>query len=164
MKLQLKAFFQRRVLEPILNQLRQGTSPRKIALSIALGTTIGIFPILGSTTLLCALAAFILKLNQPSIQLFNYLASPIQIITIPLFVRMGEWIFRADPMSFSVTALKDQFLLNPVQFMEKFGLSGAHGIAAWFLVAPAMAFTIYCITHPLLKTAAVRSGLGAENV
>lgn len=159
----MNQFFQRRVIDPIIHQLRQGITPKKIALSIALGSAVGIFPIFGSTTLLCALAAYFLKLNQPSIQLFNYLVSPIQIIFIPIFVRVGEWLFRAEHISFSVLELKDQFLASPVHFMEKFGLAGAHGIAAWILIAPVASLAIYSLTHPILKSAAGSLGKGHEN-
>ena len=63
----------RNVLVPIVDLLRQGITPEKIALSIALGAVLGIFPVLGSTTLLCAAAAFILRLNMPAIQVVNFL-------------------------------------------------------------------------------------------
>ena len=52
-----RSFWRRRVVEPIAGQLKQGITPEKIALTIALGMALGIFPILGSTMLLCALAA-----------------------------------------------------------------------------------------------------------
>src|ERR1700722_17675930 len=46
----LRALWRRRVLELAMAQLRQGITPRKIALTIALGVTLGLFPILGTTT------------------------------------------------------------------------------------------------------------------
>jgi len=63
----------RNILVPIVDLLRQGITPEKIALSVALGAVLGIFPVLGSTTLLCAAAAFILRLNMPPIQVVNFL-------------------------------------------------------------------------------------------
>ncbi|MFP5305375.1 MAG: DUF2062 domain-containing protein, partial [Gammaproteobacteria bacterium] len=72
-------FWQRRVVAPIVAQLRQGITPEKIALTLALGAVLGIFPILGSTTLLCAVAGVWLRLNQPVIQIVNYFMYPLQI-------------------------------------------------------------------------------------
>jgi uncharacterized protein (DUF2062 family) len=47
--------------------------PRKISLCIALGFALGVFPVLGMTTLLCAFSAFALRLNLPAIQVVNFL-------------------------------------------------------------------------------------------
>jgi uncharacterized protein (DUF2062 family) len=52
-----EGFFSRRLVRPLLNLLRQGVTPEKIALSVALGVMLGVFPVLGATTALCALAA-----------------------------------------------------------------------------------------------------------
>jgi uncharacterized protein (DUF2062 family) len=64
-----ESFLYRRLVRPILELLRQGVTPGKIALSLALGVVLGVFPVLGSTTALCTLAAITLRLNLPAIQL-----------------------------------------------------------------------------------------------
>src|ERR1700749_597439 len=58
----LKKFWRERVLGLIIAQLTQGVTPQKIALTIALGANLGVFPILGSTTLICGMVGFCLKL------------------------------------------------------------------------------------------------------
>ncbi len=64
-----------RWLRPFIKLLRQGVSPEKIALTISLGIILGVTPVLGSTVLLCTLAAIVLRLNLPAIQLVNGLVS-----------------------------------------------------------------------------------------
>src|SRR5271170_5226225 len=96
----LKKFWQERVIALIVAQFTQGFTPQKIALTVALGFNLGIFPILGATTALCAIAGIWFKLNQPVIQLVNWLASPLQLAMILVFVRIGEWLVRAQPVSF----------------------------------------------------------------
>ena len=66
-------FFHRRVVAPIVALLTQGITPGKIALSLAFGITLGVFPVLGTTTLLCVAAALMFGLNLPAIQLVNWL-------------------------------------------------------------------------------------------
>ena len=66
----------RRIVIPILDLLRQGIIPEKIALSIALGITLGVTPVLGSTTILCLLAAVLFRLNLPAIQLVSWVSVP----------------------------------------------------------------------------------------
>ncbi len=41
-------------------------TPEKMALSLALGGALGVFPALGCTTLLCTLVAIVLRLNLPA--------------------------------------------------------------------------------------------------
>jgi uncharacterized protein (DUF2062 family) len=90
-----EGFLYRKLVRPLVDLLRQGVSPEKIALSVALGVTLGVFPVLGSTTALCALAAFALQLNLPAIQLVNYFVYPLQIALLIPFFRLGEKLFRA---------------------------------------------------------------------
>ena len=59
----------RRVALPILALLRLGASPERLAWSLAIGLVVGINPILGSTTFLCLLLAFLLRLNIAASQL-----------------------------------------------------------------------------------------------
>ena len=107
-------FWQRRVVAPIVAQLKQGITPEKIALTLALGAVLGIFPILGSTTLLCALAGMWLRLNQPVIQLVNYFVYPAQVALLLPFYRAGESLFGQPHVPiFSVTEL-----------MQRYGLLG----------------------------------------
>ena len=70
--------------------IRQGITPEKIAMSIALGVVLGTVPILGITTVLCAAAAVAFRLNVAAVQLANWLACPLQIVLlIPFFVMGG---------------------------------------------------------------------------
>lgn len=82
----LRGLIHRYVLEPILTLLRQGITPEKIALSLAFGIGLGIFPVLGVATILCTVIALALRLNLAAIQIVNYLASPVQLLLIIPFV------------------------------------------------------------------------------
>jgi hypothetical protein len=60
------------------------------------GAAIGVFPALGTTTALCALVAFIWRLNLPAIQIMNYFVYPIQLaLILPFFSRGRDFIWRA---------------------------------------------------------------------
>src|SRR5277367_3848606 len=97
-----EAFIQRKLVRPIIELLKQGVTPEKMALSLALGVTLGIFPALGWTTALCAIAALVLRLNLPAIQIVNYFMYPAQIALLIPFFRLGERIFRAPHLAISV--------------------------------------------------------------
>ena len=149
-------FFSRRIVAPVRKQICQGVSPKAISLAIALGSSTGVFPILGLSTVLGATIGFLTKLNQPILHTFSWLVYPIQILTIPFFVRMGESVFRAQPVPFSVPQLIERFQTDPTQFFKNFGMSGVHGIVAWLIVAPFLTLAILMIAWPLLEAATRR--------
>jgi hypothetical protein len=147
----LKKFWRERVVGLIGAQLTQGVTPQKIALTIALGINLAMFPILGSTTLLCAAVAFWLKLNQPIIQLVNWLAYPLQFAMLLPFIRIGEWLTRAPQVTFSIPQMLQKFHDAPGKFLGEFGMTGVHGIIAWLLIAPVLSALIYFTLLPPLK-------------
>ena len=100
-----QSFLYRKLILPLADLLRQGITPEKIALSLAIGICLGVFPVLGSTTALCALAAIVFRLNLPAIQLVNYLVYPLQLALIIPFIRFGEVLFGAPHVSLSLTII-----------------------------------------------------------
>lgn len=146
-------FFRRRVLDPILAQLKQGITPEKIALTLALGGVVGLFPILGATTLLCGALGVWLRLNQPIIQLVNYLVYPVQLLLLIPFYRAGEKLFGAEPVPiFSVTDLIARFQAGPWQFMVDYGMVGVYGMVVWGLMAVPATALLYFSLKPVLKS------------
>jgi apolipoprotein N-acyltransferase len=71
----------------------QGLSADKIALIVALGLVLGAFPVYGCPTILCGLAAIVLRLNLPALLLVNQMATPVQIALLVPLARTGSWIF-----------------------------------------------------------------------
>lgn len=139
-----ESWWRRRVLAPIVAQLKQGTTPKLIAITVAAGAVIGLFPILGTTTLLCGVVAAAFRLNQPVIQTVNYLLSPAQLALLFPFYRAGEKLFQQPPVPISsITALNERFWAGPLQFLIDYGLVALYGITVWALVAPLLFGVLY---------------------
>jgi uncharacterized protein (DUF2062 family) len=150
------SFVQRRLVRPVLDLLRQGVTPEKIALSIALGVALGVFPALGWTTILCALAAFALRLNLPAIQLVNYFMYPAQIALLLPFFRLGEKLFEAPHLPLSVPqiyALAKSNLWIAIAFLWS---TTWHAMVVWLLLAPFAVGAIYILLTPVLRKAVRR--------
>src|SRR5215469_5502642 len=148
-----------RIVALVIAQLVQGVTPQKIALSIALGISLGVFPILGTTTMLCAIAALRLKLNQPIIQLVNWLVYPLQLGLMLVFVRIGQWITHAPQMSLSIPELVQTLHDSPFKFMQEFGISALQGVLAWLFIAPIFtAIVFFALVPPLTALAPKRGG------
>jgi uncharacterized protein (DUF2062 family) len=146
-----RTFWQRRVRDPIVAQLTQGMTPEKIAETLAIGSCIALFPILGVTTLLCFLVGIVLRLNQPIIQLINQALWPVHISAIYLCVRLGETLFGAPHLRFSIRYMNSLFWDDRTMFLHRFGMTALYAIVAWALLAPFYIATVYYITLPLAR-------------
>lgn len=151
-------FWRRRVVGVVVAQLRQGITPDKIALTLALGAVLATFPILGSTTILCGIAAAVLRLNQPLIQLANWLCYPLQLILLIPYYRLGERLFGTPHLALSIPQLIERFDAGPLQFVKDFGVIALGGIGAWCVCAPPVALVVYLVLRwPLHALARVRA-------
>ena len=151
-----RSWWKRHVVDLIVAQLRQGITPEKIALTLTLGAVLSVFPIIGSTTLLCAGVALWLRLNQPIIQLVNYLCYPLQfLLLIPLY-RAGEWL-GAPHLTLSIPQLMERFKAGPLQFIADFAWVALGGVGAWCLIAPLVGAAIYFVLRPPLRLLAART-------
>jgi uncharacterized protein (DUF2062 family) len=156
------SFSYRRLVRSVLELLRQGVTPEKLALSIALGAVLGVFPVLGTTTTLCALATLILRLNLSAIQIVNYFVYPLQIaLLLPLF-RAGERLFRAPHLPLSVPRIYAMIHANMGEAIRTLWTTTWHAVIVWCLVAPILAAAIYVTLVPILRRA-LRRGV-AQNV
>jgi uncharacterized protein (DUF2062 family) len=146
-----RSFWQRRVRDPIVAQLTQGITPEKIALTLAVGSAVALFPILGTTTLLCFVVAFVLKLNQPITQLINQACWPIHVPAIYLCVRVGEKIFGVHAVRFSIRQMNHLFWNEPARFLHDFGATALHAVVAWAVIAPVYVTTVYYCSLPIMR-------------
>jgi hypothetical protein len=136
--------------------LRQGISPGRLALTLALGFAIGCIPVLGVTTALCVVVALTLRLNLPIIQAANWSAMPVQLLLLVPFVRLGE---RIVPFG-SGRTLNTAALLHssPLGFLTQMGGMAGQALLAWLLIAvPAVTLMTLTLTVVLRRVPAVNA-------
>ncbi len=140
----------RRVALPILAMLRMGASPQKLAWSIAVGLLIGINPILGSTTALCLVVAFVLRLNIAASQLGNHVVYPFQLILIIPFIHLASRIFHTAPMPLSPGELLHVAREHPIALSRQLWQWEWHAFLLWAaLAAFAIPIIALVLTPPL---------------
>ena len=134
--------------------LRQGISPRRLALTLALGFAIGCIPVVGIPTLLCAALAVALRLNLPAIQAANYAVMPLQLFLIVPFARLGERLFASGHgRGFAAGAFLGR---EPFTLALHFAGIAVHAVLAWLLVAgPAVALMTVTLTLLLRRIPAL---------
>lgn len=146
-----RTFWQRRVRDPLVAQLTQGITPHKLALTLAVGSALALFPLLGTTTALCFVAAATLRLNQPIIQLLNQALWPVHLPAIYFCIRFGELLFGIDHPPGNLHHMSVLLWTKPGQFFHDFGALTLHTVAAWALLAPAFIVVVYFSSLPLMR-------------
>ncbi len=141
----------RRWLKPFIELLRQGVSPREIALTISLGLVLGITPVLGSTTLLCTLAAILLGLNLPAIQLVNGLAYPLQLALLIPFYKCGAWAFGVDASTISLEGVTTMIRADIGDTIRTLWVVTMHALTVWLVLGAVAAAILYALLIPMVR-------------
>lgn len=147
----VKSRLQRWIVNPVLEQLKRGITPEKLSWTIALGFTLGIFPIMGSTSVVCFIAGYFLKLNQGILHLFKSLTYPLHLALILVFIRLGQQLNGVALIKFSIPQMMTQFKDSPARFGRDFGMAALHGIEAWAIAAIVLIPLIRLISLPVLR-------------
>ncbi len=146
-----EGLLRRRIARPVIELLSQGVTPEKMALSLALGLALGVFPVLGTTTAICALVAFVWRLNLPAIQIVNYFVYPLQIALLIPFFRAGERLFGATHLPLSMTQILAMVHASFWAATRFLWTTIWHAAVAWCLAAPPFVALAYVILVPLLR-------------
>jgi uncharacterized protein (DUF2062 family) len=152
----VKNWLRIKLLDPLFALLKQGIAADKLALSVAIGIVVGNVPILGVSTVLCAIIALALRLNLAAIQLIQAAMAPTQIVLIIPFVRLGEWIMRAPPQPLSIKAGMALLAHGAGHAIIVLWDAIVHAAVAWILVAPFAVLVIYKLLTPVFVRAAQR--------
>ena len=135
----------------LITFLKMGITPERLALCIGLGIAIGLVPALGTTTLLCALAAFLFRLNLPAIQLVNYFVYPLQLALLIPFIRAGEWLFGVEPLNLSLELIQRMMKANLWETVIGLWSATMRAVMVWLLIAPVIVALVYLVMTPILK-------------
>lgn len=143
--------WQRRIADPIVAQLTQGLTPQKIAMTIAIGSAIAMFPILGTTTLICLAVGIVLQLNQPIIQAVNYACTPLHLTFIFYAFRWGERLFGTSHTRLEFRWMMRMLHEHPIDFVSTYSLTALHAILVWAILVPFWSTAVYYVTLPIMR-------------
>ena len=129
--------------------LKQGISPQRLALTLALGFAIGCLPMIGIPTALCLVVALGLRLNVPAIQAANYAAMPLQVALIFPFVRLGRWMFMSGGQPALNAGLMDHG--SRLKVIWASGSLVGQALGAWFVTAIPMVLLMTLALTALLR-------------
>lgn len=148
----MRTLLDRYLLAPIRALLTQGLSPRLLALSLAVGLVVGIFPVLGTTTVLCTLVAAALRLNLIAVQTVHFLMTPVQLLLIIPFVRVGERVLGQAPQPLSISEGLSLIAQGAVNAIAVLWDAILHAMLGWLLLGPILLAVAYGVLVQVLKS------------
>ncbi len=141
-----------KTLSLVKSMLKEGMSLRKIALCISLGFVLGIFPVLGATTLLCTVAALMLRLNLPAIQVVNYMVYPLQLGMLAPFYGVGNWLFKQQGVPLInadlIGLLQNDFWGSMANLWDL----TLYAVLTWMAISPLLVLMLYSASTPIIRS------------
>ena len=131
--------------------LLKGITRQKLALTIATGSIIGVFPIIGTTTIMASLAAFGFGLNQAFIQIVNYTVYPLQLLLFIPFLKMGNTVFNLTPHEVNFQRLFELMQTDTLFAIGQFSHILIAAILLWFTLAIPVSVMIYYLSLKYIK-------------
>jgi uncharacterized protein (DUF2062 family) len=147
----LKSWIYRKLIQPFVELLKQGVSAEKIALTIAIGISIGVIPVIGSTTMLCTLAAVSLRLNLPAMMLVNGMVYPLQLTLLIPFLRAGAWLFRVEGPKLTISQIFNMIRASVWHTIVTLWTATMHALVVWMIGACMVSTLVYFLTVTLLR-------------
>jgi len=147
-----------KILSLVKSMLKDGMSMRKIALCIAFGIVLGIFPILGATTLLCTAAALALRLNLPAIQVVNYMVYPLQLVMLAPFYGAGSWLFKHQGWPLMDTDMIGNLQNDFWGSMANLWDLTLYAVLSWLVISPLLILLFYSVSKPVIRAVTARHG------
>ena len=151
MEIKLATYFNRKIAEPVLSYLQQGMSPSKLAMTVAFGFIWGIFPVIGTNTLICIATAFVFKLNQAAIQIVNYAVYPLQLVLMLPLIKLGFWITGSDSTAYALEGIWEELQEDRWAAFETLGEVIWMGIVGWAVFASVMFFIVRFVMEQIFK-------------
>jgi uncharacterized protein (DUF2062 family) len=136
----------RKIKTTINEYLKQGMTPEKLALSIVLGISFGLFPLVGITTFLCLAVSISLRLNLVFIQLVNYSVYPLQLILFLPWLKLGNVVFSFSAIEkVSPSLIKTLLNSNLQLILTEFGLLFLSAVLLWFIISVPFSLLLYTL-------------------
>ncbi|XP_062230484.1 uncharacterized protein LOC133928253 [Phragmites australis] len=143
-------WLQTRIVDPVLQVIRRGAEPKQLAFSAALGVTIGIFPICGTTVILGGVAVAMLggRCNAVTVMVLNLAATPLELSLIIPFLRLGEAVTGSAHFPLTADALKNVLTGHASKDVL---LSIVRAMLGWLIAAPFVLGALYAVLIPCFK-------------
>jgi hypothetical protein len=129
----------------------EGLSPEKLAFSVTIGIICGIFPVLGTTTILSLLLTGLFRQNLLVVQSVQWTMALFQIILIIPFMQFGSFLLDQQQLQINIEQVKLAFHPGMIAGIKTIGIFHLYGILTWSLLLFPLAVASYFICLNIFK-------------
>ncbi|MDU0372779.1 DUF2062 domain-containing protein [Hymenobacter endophyticus] len=144
------SWWRRKLLQPLLNLLKQGLTPQQLALTIVLGTATGLVPVLGITTLTATALAVRLRLNVAATLLIAHLWSPVQLLLLIPLMSQGARLWGSNGPALTLEKLQYLFSHDTLGALRLLWHAILGGLALWAGACCILGPVLYLLLRPIL--------------
>lgn len=141
----------KKIKDTVVAQLTQGASPEKLAQSLSAGLLIGCFPLLGFTTAIAGVVGLVFKLNHIVIQTANYMMYPVQILLIPVYIKLVSLIVDVGDVPLRPDLILEAFNRDWQSFLKTYAMVGLYAVCLWLLLSSVLFFILTKIFVPAIQ-------------
>ena len=130
--------------------LKQGLTPKQLALSIVISALVSVFPMFGITTIALTCIAIPFKLNLPIMVAFSYIAGPFKYLVLIPFINIGASVFGAKHTLLTFDAIKASYESDFWITVKDLSWEVVCGAAGWGLTAVPIGILLYFVLKAIL--------------
>lgn len=151
-----RQYFTRKLIHPLLKLITQGVAPKRLALTVAFGVVISLFPVFGLSFFLSLASALLLRLNIAVLQLINYFMYPLWLLLFIPFLSAGNMLFDEPAIQLSFEEIEHLYAQDLKHAIKVLGMAHVRAVLVWAATAPIIGTCTYYLTLPLFKKYALR--------
>lgn len=136
---------------PMLRFLAMGITPKKLAITLALGICIGLIPLLGVSTVLLTLLAIIFRLNLVAIHTVQYSVYPLQLIFLVPFFKVSSIIFNQPVIPYKNKEILDMLMNNWWDSLLHLFRISTNAIMVWTVLMIPLGVLIYTYSYRFFR-------------
>lgn len=130
--------------------LKQGLTPKQLAMSLVVSTLVSVFPIFGISTIAITCIALPLRLNLPIMIAFSYIVGPLKFLFLIPFINLGASVFGTKHTLLTFTAIKSSYQASFWNTAKELSYELLCGTVGWALTAIPFGILLYFILKEIL--------------
>ncbi|EIM75819.1 hypothetical protein A3SI_12269 [Nitritalea halalkaliphila LW7] len=137
----------RKLKQLILPFFQQGLGPKELALCLSITLFISTIPLIGPVTLLLTFFIVKFRLNLPLAMGFSYVLTPVQLLGILFFIRVGEGMMGLPPLPLDWEGLQVLLGEGPRAVFQVLSERIFVALGAWLLIAAPVSLLFYFLVY-----------------
>jgi uncharacterized protein (DUF2062 family) len=127
-------YIKNKILVPFRLVPADGLTAGKLAFSVTIGIVSGLFPVIGTTTLISLLLTMIFRQNLLVVQSVQWMVGIIQVFLIIPFMRFGAYLLSQNKVHISIEQVKLAFQPGILSGLKTIGIFHLYAILTWLIV------------------------------